>query len=296
MSSATKLTFSEKLPPANILLVDDEARNLDVLDSLLDSPDYHLVRALTAERALMLLLDGDFAAIVLDIQMPGMSGIELATLIKQRRRTQHIPIILLIGVAADHVDDQLVVDTVERDVPEPVVQELREEQRRRIVLGVDQAGRAGDLCDGHASHPVSMIRGQGVGDDVAGVVSDQGEPLMAEFGHHCGEVVAEGGRVIAVRRSGGQPDAPLVDCDDGEILREGRHHESPRVPALGPAVHEQERRSVTADDHVLADSIGLDEPVLEDLGESGREIRGVSNRTFRAALRSKCSGRRTGNQ
>ena len=96
MSSApTSLPFAEALPPANILLVDDEVRNLDVLDSLLSSPEYNLVRALTAERALMLLLDGDFAAIVLDIQMPGMSGIELATLIKQRRRTQHIPIIFL---------------------------------------------------------------------------------------------------------------------------------------------------------------------------------------------------------
>jgi PAS domain S-box-containing protein len=79
----------------NILLVDDEQRNLDVLETLLESPEYNLVRALTAERALMLLLNGEFAAIVLDIQMPGMSGIELATLIKQRRRTQHIPIIFL---------------------------------------------------------------------------------------------------------------------------------------------------------------------------------------------------------
>jgi PAS domain S-box-containing protein len=95
MSSSTLPPFSEPPPRANILLVDDEVRNLDVLDSLLDSPEYNLVRALTAERALMLLLDGDFAAIVLDIQMPGMSGIELATLIKQRRRTQHIPIIFL---------------------------------------------------------------------------------------------------------------------------------------------------------------------------------------------------------
>ncbi len=79
----------------NILLVDDEIRNLDVLESVLQSPDYHLVRALTAERALMLLLDGDFAAIVLDIQMPEMSGIELANLIKQRRKTQNIPILFL---------------------------------------------------------------------------------------------------------------------------------------------------------------------------------------------------------
>ncbi len=85
----------EMLAPVNILLVDDEARNLDVLESLLHSPEYNLVRALTAERALMQLLDGVFAVIVLDIQMPDMTGIELANLIKQRRRTQHIPIIFL---------------------------------------------------------------------------------------------------------------------------------------------------------------------------------------------------------
>jgi len=84
-------------PPAavSILLVDDEARNLDVLETTLDSSEYRLVRALTAEQALLLLLEQEFAAIVLDIQMPGLSGLELAHLIKQRRRTQHIPIIFL---------------------------------------------------------------------------------------------------------------------------------------------------------------------------------------------------------
>jgi PAS domain S-box-containing protein len=79
----------------NILLVDDEVRNLDVLESILTSPHYQLVRARTADEALMALIDGTFAAIVLDIQMPGTNGIELANLIKQRKRTQHIPIIFL---------------------------------------------------------------------------------------------------------------------------------------------------------------------------------------------------------
>ncbi|HXI52005.1 MAG TPA: PAS domain S-box protein, partial [Candidatus Saccharimonadales bacterium] len=79
----------------HILLVDDESRNLDVLESILQSPDYHLVRAQTADEALLALVDGDFAAIVLDIRMPGMSGIELANLVKQRKRTRHIPIIFL---------------------------------------------------------------------------------------------------------------------------------------------------------------------------------------------------------
>ena len=79
----------------NILLVDDEVRNLDVLESILSSPRYRLVRAQAAQEALMALIDGEFAAIVLDIQMPGTNGLELAHLIKQRKRTQHIPIIFL---------------------------------------------------------------------------------------------------------------------------------------------------------------------------------------------------------
>ncbi len=87
-----------------ILLVDDEARNLDVLESVLVAPEYNLVRALTAEAALMLLLEGDFAVIVLDIQMPGMTGLELASIIKQRKRTQHIPIIFLTSYYQEEKD------------------------------------------------------------------------------------------------------------------------------------------------------------------------------------------------
>jgi signal transduction histidine kinase len=79
----------------NILLVDDDVRNLNALESILAAPDCNLVRAVTGEQALLRLLEFEFAAIVLDIQMPDMSGIELAHLIKQRKRTQHIPIIFL---------------------------------------------------------------------------------------------------------------------------------------------------------------------------------------------------------
>ena len=81
--------------PVKILLVDDDPRNLTVLESVLASPDLCLVRARTAQDALLALVDAEFAAIVLDIQMPGINGIELAQLIKQRKRTQHIPLIFL---------------------------------------------------------------------------------------------------------------------------------------------------------------------------------------------------------
>lgn len=79
----------------NILLVDDETKNLDVLESVLQSPEYRLIRALSGSEALLALMKDDFAAIVLDIQMPELTGIELARLIKQRRRNQHIPILFL---------------------------------------------------------------------------------------------------------------------------------------------------------------------------------------------------------
>jgi len=81
--------------PVNLLLVDDQPRNLEVLETILQSPEHRLVRATSGEEALLALMNDEFAAIVLDIQMPGMSGLELARLIKQRKRNQHIPILFL---------------------------------------------------------------------------------------------------------------------------------------------------------------------------------------------------------
>jgi hypothetical protein len=78
-----------------VLIVDDQPRNLDVLEAMLGETDCHLIRATSADEALLALVRHDFAALVLDIRMPGMSGIELATLIKQRRRSQDVPILFL---------------------------------------------------------------------------------------------------------------------------------------------------------------------------------------------------------
>src|SRR4051794_15360826 len=78
-----------------VLVVDDDSKNLLALESVLDGSHYRLIKAQTGADALLALMNGDFAAIVLDVQMPDMSGIELARMIKQRKRTQHIPIIFL---------------------------------------------------------------------------------------------------------------------------------------------------------------------------------------------------------
>src|SRR5580700_11188650 len=91
--------------PVNVLLVDDENRNLDALESILESMrGLRLVRALRPEDALLALLQNEFACIILDIQMPGMSGIDLARQIKTRKRNQHIPIIFLTAFFLDDKD------------------------------------------------------------------------------------------------------------------------------------------------------------------------------------------------
>jgi PAS domain S-box-containing protein len=88
---------------AKILIVDDEPRNLDALEAMLDPIGCTCVRARSGDEALLALLKHEFAAMVLDIRMPMMSGIDLAKLIKQRRRTQDVPIVFL---TAHLVDDE----------------------------------------------------------------------------------------------------------------------------------------------------------------------------------------------
>jgi signal transduction histidine kinase len=87
-----------------ILLVDDYRANLDALEAMLESSGCTLVRAESADEALLALLRNEFAAMILDIKMPVTNGIELARLVKQRKRTEHIPILFLTAHSVDEQD------------------------------------------------------------------------------------------------------------------------------------------------------------------------------------------------
>ncbi|MEC0125945.1 response regulator [Paenibacillus pabuli] len=81
--------------PIHILLVDDRPENLLALEAVLESEQYNLVKATSGEEALRCLLKDEFAVIVLDVQMPGMDGIETAKLIKARDKSKDVPIIFI---------------------------------------------------------------------------------------------------------------------------------------------------------------------------------------------------------
>src|SRR5687767_12975829 len=82
-------------PKASLLLVDDSPNNLTSLEAILSDLGQNLVFASSGEEALTRLLDQEFAAILLDVQMPGLNGFETAALIRQRKKSRQTPILFL---------------------------------------------------------------------------------------------------------------------------------------------------------------------------------------------------------
>lgn len=80
---------------SKLLIVDDLPENLLALEALIRAPDRSVYRAGSAEAALTLLLEHEFALAIVDVQMPGMNGFELAELMRGTERTRHIPIIFV---------------------------------------------------------------------------------------------------------------------------------------------------------------------------------------------------------
>ncbi|WP_421683491.1 hybrid sensor histidine kinase/response regulator [Stutzerimonas urumqiensis] len=85
----------ERDDEANLLIVDDLPENLLALDALLQRSGIRVHKAESAEAALELLLAHEFALAILDVQMPGMDGFQLAELMRGTERTKHIPIVFV---------------------------------------------------------------------------------------------------------------------------------------------------------------------------------------------------------
>jgi PAS domain S-box-containing protein len=87
--------------PVKVLAVDDVPENLIALEALLAQEGMELLTAASGMEALELLLVHDVALALLDVQMPGMDGFELAELMRGTERTRRVPIIFLTAVATD---------------------------------------------------------------------------------------------------------------------------------------------------------------------------------------------------
>lgn len=89
------------MKPVPFILVDDLEENLISLEALLRRDDLLILKARSGDEALELLLEHDVALALVDVQMPGLNGFELAELMRGNERTRRIPIIFVTAGSAD---------------------------------------------------------------------------------------------------------------------------------------------------------------------------------------------------
>ncbi|HEV8544870.1 MAG TPA: response regulator, partial [Candidatus Limnocylindrales bacterium] len=87
--------------PVNILVVDDRPAQLSAMEALLADLGENVVCVSSGADALRQLLEREFAVLLLDVNMPDMDGFETATIIRQRSRLRHIPIIFITAGSDD---------------------------------------------------------------------------------------------------------------------------------------------------------------------------------------------------
>ncbi|NRT71822.1 diguanylate cyclase domain-containing protein [Clostridium beijerinckii] len=85
----------------NILIVDDRQDNLLVLESLLEDMECNIIKATSGNEALGLMLDYEFALVLLDVQMPEMDGFETAEFMRMNSKTRYVPIIFVTAISKE---------------------------------------------------------------------------------------------------------------------------------------------------------------------------------------------------
>src|SRR5688500_204968 len=155
---------------SNILIVDDRLDKRVVFRTILEELDQNIIAASSGEEALRWLLDNDCAVILLDVNMPGMDGLETAELIRSRRKSAHTPIIFITAFAdethtargyslgaVDYILSPVVPNILRRKVTALVqlprlTAELRKRSGERVALARERASRsAAEEQQGRAS-------------------------------------------------------------------------------------------------------------------------------------------------
>jgi signal transduction histidine kinase/DNA-binding response OmpR family regulator len=144
----------------NILVVDDLPEKLLVMESILAELGQTLITARSGGEALRRVLEHDFAVVLLDVNMPEMDGFETASLIRQRKRSQHTPIIFITAFhdemhaaqgyslgAVDYILAPVIPEVLRTKVRVFVElfqknEQVRRQAEERVALAQEQAARA----------------------------------------------------------------------------------------------------------------------------------------------------------
>ncbi len=131
------MSAAEATNKVKILMVDDQPRNLLALEAVLGRLGQELVWAHSGEDALRRLLKDDYALLLLDVNLPGISGFELADMLRQRDKTRELPIIFISGISKSDAEVQRGYELGATDyVLKPFVPEIL---RAKVANIVEQA-------------------------------------------------------------------------------------------------------------------------------------------------------------
>jgi CheY-like chemotaxis protein len=86
-------------PKFKVLIVDDRPENLLTLEGILENDDLIILKANSGNEALSIMLENNIALVLMDVQMPGMDGFEVAEIMRSSERTKHIPIIFVTAIS-----------------------------------------------------------------------------------------------------------------------------------------------------------------------------------------------------
>jgi len=144
----------------DILIVDDRPDKLLVLETILEELGQNVVVAQSGDEALKRVLEHDFAVILLDVNMPGMDGLETAAFIRKRQRTAHTPIIFVTAYAdemhtargyslgaVDYILAPIIPEVLRSKVKvfvqlQRMAQQIQRQAAERVVLAREQAARS----------------------------------------------------------------------------------------------------------------------------------------------------------
>lgn len=200
----------------NILIVDDHRENLIALEAILEDPARNLIMASSGQEALQLALKHDLALVLLDVQMPGMDGFEVATLMRNNRKTKAVPIIFVTAISKESkyvfkgyecggvdylfkpIDQQILTAKVEmflemdmqrRKLQQAVVQmkRLKDENERLLramgdcVIGTDEKGLI-TFCNDAAGYLFGEDRDKLIGEKIDNLLfRDEDQALRWSF-------------------------------------------------------------------------------------------------------------------
>jgi signal transduction histidine kinase/DNA-binding response OmpR family regulator len=145
-----------KADKANILVVDDLPEKLLVLESVLEELGQNVIAVRSGAEALRQVLQREFAVILLDVNMPGMNGLETAALIRARKKSAHTPIIFITAFVDElHTAEGYSLGAVDY-ILSPIVPEIL---RTKVRVFVDLY-RMTEQTKRQADERVALVREQ----------------------------------------------------------------------------------------------------------------------------------------